>query len=92
MLGFFKYGNFLLENFKWLVAQIGITYQPPHLDLFDYTPELVKRTDRVPPPVLATRRLAWAGASSTSPTPTATSSASPDRYEVPSPESQVPSR
>lgn len=34
MLGFFKYGNFLLENFKWLVAQAGINYQPPHLDLF----------------------------------------------------------
>ena len=34
MLGFFKYGNFLLENFKWLVAQVGIDYQPPHLDLF----------------------------------------------------------
>lgn len=33
MLGFFKYGNFLLENFKWLVAQIGIHYQPPHLDI-----------------------------------------------------------
>src|SRR6266404_9734577 len=23
MLGFFKYGNFLLENTKWLLAQIG---------------------------------------------------------------------
>jgi alginate O-acetyltransferase complex protein AlgI len=34
MLGFFKYGNFLLENTKWLLAQIGIQYQPPHLDLF----------------------------------------------------------
>jgi alginate O-acetyltransferase complex protein AlgI len=34
MLGFFKYGNFLLENTKWLLAQIGISYQPPHLDLF----------------------------------------------------------
>ncbi len=33
MLGFFKYGNFLLENFKWLMAQIGIIYQPPHLDI-----------------------------------------------------------
>jgi alginate O-acetyltransferase complex protein AlgI len=33
MLGFFKYGNFLLENFKWLMAQIGIAYQPPHLDI-----------------------------------------------------------
>jgi alginate O-acetyltransferase complex protein AlgI len=34
MLGFFKYGNFLLENFQWLVALAGINYQPPHLDLF----------------------------------------------------------
>ena len=34
MLGFFKYGNFLLENTKWLLAQVGIAYQPPHLDLF----------------------------------------------------------
>ena len=34
MLGFFKYGNFLLENTKWLLAQVGITYVPPHLDLF----------------------------------------------------------
>jgi len=33
MLGFFKYGNFLLENFKWMLAQIGIMYQPPHLDI-----------------------------------------------------------
>jgi D-alanyl-lipoteichoic acid acyltransferase DltB (MBOAT superfamily) len=33
MLGFFKYGNFLLENFKWLMAQIGVMYQPPHLDI-----------------------------------------------------------
>jgi len=34
MLGFFKYGNFLLENCKWLLAQAGVVYQPPHLDLF----------------------------------------------------------
>src|SRR6266481_4349359 len=33
MLGFFKYGNFLLQNFQWLLAQIGIIYQPPHLDI-----------------------------------------------------------
>ena len=33
MLGFFKYGNFLLENFKWLMAQVGVIYQPPHLDI-----------------------------------------------------------
>jgi D-alanyl-lipoteichoic acid acyltransferase DltB (MBOAT superfamily) len=33
MLGFFKYGNFLLQNFQWLVARIGVIYQPPHLDI-----------------------------------------------------------
>jgi len=33
MLGFFKYGNFLLENFQWLLARIGIIYYPPHLDI-----------------------------------------------------------
>ena len=33
MLGFFKYGNFLLQNFQWLMARIGIVYQPPHLDI-----------------------------------------------------------
>jgi alginate O-acetyltransferase complex protein AlgI len=33
MLGFFKYGNFLLQNFQWLLARIGILYQPPHLDI-----------------------------------------------------------
>src|ERR1051325_7286598 len=31
MLGFFKYGNFLLQNFQWLLARGGIIYQPPHL-------------------------------------------------------------
>ena len=34
MLGFFKYGNFLLMNFQWLLARAGIAYQPPHLDVF----------------------------------------------------------
>jgi alginate O-acetyltransferase complex protein AlgI len=34
MLGFFKYGNFLLENFQWLLARGGVAYQPPHLDVF----------------------------------------------------------
>lgn len=34
MLGFFKYGNFLLENTQALLALAGITYVPPHLDLF----------------------------------------------------------
>src|SRR3954462_1046824 len=31
MLGFFKYGNFLLQNFQWLLVRVGIIYQPPHL-------------------------------------------------------------
>lgn len=31
MLGFFKYGNFALENTKWLLARAGIAYNPPHL-------------------------------------------------------------
>jgi alginate O-acetyltransferase complex protein AlgI len=34
MLGFFKYGNFLLENLQWLLARGGVAYQPPHLDVF----------------------------------------------------------
>jgi alginate O-acetyltransferase complex protein AlgI len=34
MLGFFKYGNFLLGNFQWVLARGGIAYQPPHLDVF----------------------------------------------------------
>src|SRR5882672_1784645 len=34
MLGFFKYGNFLLENLQWLLARIGRAYQPPHPDIF----------------------------------------------------------
>jgi alginate O-acetyltransferase complex protein AlgI len=34
MLGFFKYGNFLLENTQWLLARVGVAYQPPHLDVF----------------------------------------------------------
>jgi alginate O-acetyltransferase complex protein AlgI len=34
MLGFFKYGNFLLENFQWVLARGGIEYKPPHLDVF----------------------------------------------------------
>src|SRR5256714_5316875 len=33
MLGFLKYGNFLLENFQWLLARTGIVYHPPHLDI-----------------------------------------------------------
>src|SRR3954466_9973066 len=34
MLGFFKYGNFLLENFQWVLARGGIQYKPPPLDVF----------------------------------------------------------
>src|SRR4051812_2873788 len=34
MLGFFKYGNFLLQNFTWVLARGGIQYKPPHLDVF----------------------------------------------------------
>lgn len=34
MLGYFKYGNFLLENVQWLLARLGVAYQPPHLDIF----------------------------------------------------------
>jgi len=34
MLGFFKYGNFLLDNTQWLLARAGVTYVPPHLDVF----------------------------------------------------------
>jgi alginate O-acetyltransferase complex protein AlgI len=33
MLGFFKYGNFLLQKFQWLLARVGIIYQPSHLDV-----------------------------------------------------------
>src|ERR1700747_1736139 len=33
MRGVFKYGNFLLQNFQWLLARVGIIYQPPHLDI-----------------------------------------------------------
>src|SRR4029453_2196540 len=28
MLGFFKYGNFLLETFQWLLARVGISFFP----------------------------------------------------------------
>ena len=33
VLGFFKYGNFLRQNFQWALERIGIVYQPPHLDI-----------------------------------------------------------
>ncbi|WP_310414078.1 MBOAT family O-acyltransferase [Chamaesiphon sp. OTE_8_metabat_110] len=33
LLGFFKYGNFILDNFTALVNTIGIGYHPAHLDI-----------------------------------------------------------
>jgi len=33
LLGFFKYGNFLLENFVVLMASLGIEYHPPQMDI-----------------------------------------------------------
>jgi alginate O-acetyltransferase complex protein AlgI len=30
MLGFFKYGQFLLNNFTALMSALGVVYQPPH--------------------------------------------------------------
>ena len=30
LLGYFKYGHFLVENFAYLAAKFGITYIPPH--------------------------------------------------------------
>ena len=33
LLGFFKYGDFVLQNFIWLLAQVNITYAPLPLDL-----------------------------------------------------------
>ncbi|HEY9382605.1 MAG TPA: MBOAT family O-acyltransferase [Gemmatimonadales bacterium] len=33
VLGFFKYGGFLLDNFTRLMAQIGVQYQPPHWNI-----------------------------------------------------------
>jgi alginate O-acetyltransferase complex protein AlgI len=30
MLGFFKYGQFLLDNFTALMSMLGVVYQPPH--------------------------------------------------------------
>jgi D-alanyl-lipoteichoic acid acyltransferase DltB (MBOAT superfamily) len=33
LLGFFKYGTFLLENFIWAAGVFGIVYQPPELSL-----------------------------------------------------------
>lgn len=33
MLGYFKYGGFLLENFAALMTALGVAYQPPQLDI-----------------------------------------------------------
>ncbi|MFI4968050.1 MAG: MBOAT family O-acyltransferase [Gammaproteobacteria bacterium] len=33
LLGFFKYGNFLLENTRLLLGALGISYHPPALDI-----------------------------------------------------------
>ena len=33
MLGYFKYGTFLLQNFRVLMAAVGIDYQPPAFDI-----------------------------------------------------------
>ena len=33
MLGYFKYGGFLMENFSALMASLGVMYQPPALDI-----------------------------------------------------------
>lgn len=33
LLGFFKYGNFLTENFAWFLVQVGIEYRAPAMDI-----------------------------------------------------------
>ena len=33
MLGYFKYGQFLLDNFTALMSAIGVAYHPPHYDI-----------------------------------------------------------
>jgi D-alanyl-lipoteichoic acid acyltransferase DltB (MBOAT superfamily) len=33
MLGLFKYGNFLLESFRAIVAALGVDYSPPRMDI-----------------------------------------------------------
>lgn len=33
LLGFFKYGGFLLGNFQWAMASVGVSYAPPDWDL-----------------------------------------------------------
>jgi len=29
LLGYFKYGEFLMQNFAWMLNQMGVAYQPP---------------------------------------------------------------
>jgi len=33
LLAWFKYAGFMLDNFVWLVGQVGVAYQPPELDM-----------------------------------------------------------
>ncbi|HUR37613.1 MAG TPA: MBOAT family O-acyltransferase [Terriglobales bacterium] len=33
MLGYFKYGTFLMENFQQLMSAVGVSYQPPVWDI-----------------------------------------------------------
>ncbi len=33
ILGFFKYGNFLLDNWIWMMAQVGVEWQAPGWDI-----------------------------------------------------------
>lgn len=33
LLAFFKYGNFALENFQFVLSSLGVYYQPPGLDI-----------------------------------------------------------
>ena len=33
MLGYFKYGQFLLDNFSALMASVGVAYHPAHYDI-----------------------------------------------------------
>jgi alginate O-acetyltransferase complex protein AlgI len=33
LLGFFKYGNFFIENMQWFLVQAGIEYRAPRLDV-----------------------------------------------------------
>lgn len=33
LLGYFKYGAFVLENFRVLLAELGVAYRPPEMDI-----------------------------------------------------------